>query len=63
VTFTEQCCGRARGYLPQQGADPVLISERVLAAGVLICSRCDYDHDRATVIPRENAMRDLRPRA
>jgi hypothetical protein len=37
-------CGRRRGILPN---------------GVLICGRCDYDHDHATVIPNEYQIRDV----
>lgn len=43
-TFRVLCCDRRRGVLP---------------SGVLLCTRCDYDHDAATVIPREHAVRDL----
>lgn len=39
-------CGRARGILP---------------LGVLLCSHCDYDHSRATVIPNEHQVKDVNP--
>jgi hypothetical protein len=41
--FSVMCCGKRRG----------------LINGALVCSRCDYDHDRATVIPNEHAARDV----
>ena len=39
-----ECCGKRRGVLP---------------GGVLVCSQCDYNHDKATVIPNENRARDV----
>lgn len=41
--FTVACCGKRRG----------------LINGALICSRCDFDHDHATVVPNENKARDV----
>lgn len=41
-------CGKSRGIL----ASP----DRSWA--VLVCPRCDFDHEHATTIPRENEMRD-----
>lgn len=42
--FEVACCGRRRGLLP---------------GDVLVCSRCDFDHGHATVIPNENKARDV----
>lgn len=42
--FKVRCCGRRRGLLP---------------GGVLVCSRCDYQDDAATVIPNENRAKDV----
>jgi hypothetical protein len=57
-------CGRKRGYLPHPaGPNGVLLSSVVVVggqAGVLLCGQCDYDHDHATVIPREHAVRDVK---
>lgn len=44
MSVTCKWCNRLRGLLP---------------GDVLICSRCDYDHDGATVIPHENRIRDV----
>lgn len=44
ILFTVTCCGRRRGILP---------------GGVLVCSRCDYNHDKATTIPNEGQARDV----
>lgn len=45
MTFTVNCCGHPRGIIN----------------GALICTRCDYDHDHATVIPNEHLARDVPP--
>lgn len=42
--FEVVCCARRRGLFP---------------GGVLVCGRCDYDHEKATVIPNENQARDV----
>jgi hypothetical protein len=42
--FKVACCGRRRGMLPQ---------------GILICSKCDYDHASVTVVPNENKIKDV----
>jgi hypothetical protein len=42
--FEVACCKRRRGFLP---------------GDILICSVCDYDNDKATVIPNENQARDV----
>jgi len=42
--FQVACCGRRRARLP---------------GGIIICSRCDFDHDHATVIFNEGRVRDL----
>ena len=41
--FEVACCKRRRG----------------LINGVLVCSVCDFDHDRATVIPNERLAKDV----
>lgn len=41
--FSVLCCGRRRG----------------LINGVLVCSRCDYDNGKATVIPNERFAKDV----
>lgn len=42
--FTVQCCGKRRGLLP---------------GVILLCSVCDYDHHKATVIPNEHSIKDV----
>lgn len=42
--FKIYCCGRRRGLFP---------------GDVLVCSRCDYDSEYATVMPNENKARDV----
>jgi hypothetical protein len=42
--FEVVCCGRRRGLLPGK---------------VLLCSKCDYNHDGATVVPNENQVKDV----
>lgn len=42
--FEVACCGRRRGLLP---------------GNILVCSRCDFDNDKATVIPNENKACDV----
>ena len=44
--FSVLCCGRRRGLMP---------------GGALVCSRCDFDHPKATVMPNEHAVRDVPP--
>jgi hypothetical protein len=46
--FSLLCCGRLRGVL-WVGPYPYPI---------LVCSRCDYDHAHATIIPNEHKIRD-----
>lgn len=70
MAFTVPCrCGKRRGFLPHAQYDGDRDMRAVLAAGqvprwagVLICPTCDYDHDGASVIPREYAVRDVSPR-
>lgn len=42
--FEVACCKKRRGLLP---------------SGVLICSVCDFDHGKATVIPNESQIKDV----
>lgn len=44
IRFHIYCCGKRRGMLP---------------GGVLVCGRCDFDHDAATVIPNERYVKDI----
>lgn len=41
--FMIECCNRRRGVMP---------------GGVLLCSRCDFNHDGGTVVPNESQARD-----
>jgi hypothetical protein len=41
--FAVLCCGRRRGNIN----------------GVLVCTKCDYDNAKATVIPNEKDAKDV----
>jgi len=51
-------CGRDRGYLPERGAPTSLVDLRSPIVGVMICGTCDYNHAGASVIPREDKIKD-----
>lgn len=42
--FVVFCCGTSRGVFP---------------GGILVCARCDFNHDGASVMPNERYAKDV----